>query len=50
LLALATPWTRPGSGSFGRTVVCLGAFAALSFGLGWMPLKLGLRRVRSFEF
>src|SRR6266536_1964093 len=42
LLALATPWTRPVSGSFGRTVVCLAAFAALSLGLGWMPLRLGL--------
>ena len=50
LLALATPWTRPAVGSFTRTVVCLAAFAALSFALGWMPLKLGLRRVRGFEF
>src|SRR6266498_1747252 len=49
LLALATPWARPAAGSFARTVGCLGAFTALSLGLGWMPLKLGLRRVRDFE-
>jgi len=49
LLALATPWTRPDAGSFLRTLLCLGAFAALSFALGWIPLKLGLRRVKTFE-
>ena len=50
LLALATPWTRPDAGSFLRTVLCLGGFATLSFALGWLPLKLGLRRVKTFEF
>ena len=49
LLAFATPWTRSETVSFGRTVGCVGAFAALSFALGWMPLQLGLRRVRTFE-
>ena len=49
LLALATPWTRAESGSFARTLGCLAAFAALSFALGWVPLHLGLRRVKTFE-
>jgi hypothetical protein len=49
LLALATPWTHPEAGSFARTFFFLGSFAALSFAIGWVPLKLGLRRVRSFE-
>jgi len=49
LLAFATPWMRIGSASFLRTASCLGGFAALSFALGWVPLKLGLRRVRTFE-
>jgi ABC-2 type transport system permease protein len=49
LLAFATPWTRPDAGSFIRTALGIGAFAALSFALGWVPLKLGLRRVRTFE-
>ena len=50
LLALATPWARPDAVSFLRTVLCLGSFAALSCALGWLPLKLGLRRVKTFEF
>lgn len=49
LLALATPWGRADAGSFVRTLACLGAFAALSFAIGWVPLRLGLRRVRTFE-
>jgi len=49
LLALATPWMRPEAGTFLRTVACLGAFAALSFAVGWVPLKLGLRQVKTFE-
>lgn len=49
LLALATPWTRPEAASFGRTFLCLGSFAALSFSIGWLPLRLGLRRVKTFE-
>ena len=49
LLALAMPWSRSDTGSFLRTVGCIAAFTVLSFALGWLPLKLGLRRVRSFE-
>jgi len=49
LLALATPWARPASGSFLNTLLYLGAFALLSLGLGWIPLRLGLRKVRTFE-
>ena len=30
-------------------LACLGGFAALSLALGWLPLQLGLRRVRLFE-
>jgi ABC-2 type transport system permease protein len=49
LLGVATPWARADTVSFLRTATCLGGFAALSVGLGWVPLKLGLRRVRTFE-
>jgi ABC-2 type transport system permease protein len=49
LLALATPWTRTGAGSFLRTSACLGGFTSLSVALGWIPLKIALRRVRMFE-
>lgn len=50
LLASATPWMQPDSGTFLRTFLCIGSFAALSILLGWLPLHLGLRKVRSFEF
>jgi ABC-2 type transport system permease protein len=49
LLALATPWDRPETGSLLRVGLCLGAFAGISFGLGSIPLRLGLRQVRRFE-
>jgi ABC-2 type transport system permease protein len=49
LLALATPWARPEAASFLRTSVCLGTFAGLSLLLGWLPLRLGLKRVSTFE-
>jgi ABC-2 type transport system permease protein len=49
LLAFATPWTASESSSFLQTVLFLGSFAALSFGLGWIPLRVALRRVRTFE-
>jgi len=49
LLALATPWARPESGSFARIFACLAGFTALSFSLGVVPLRLGLRKVRTFE-
>ena len=49
LLALATSWTHAGSGSLARTLICLSSFAALSIAIGWVPLQIGLRRVRTFE-
>ncbi len=49
LLASATPWMQPEAGSFFRTVACVGGFALLSFVIGWVPLRLGLRKVRTFE-
>jgi ABC-2 type transport system permease protein len=50
LLALATPWTRSQEQSQWQAMGCVSGFVALSVGLGWLPFKLGLRRVRSFEF
>ena len=49
LLAAATPWVRPDAGSLARTATYLGIFATLSLCLGWLPLQLGLRKVRTFE-
>lgn len=49
LLASATPWMQPDSGTFLRSVLCIGSFVLLSLLLGWLPLRLGLRKVRTFE-
>ena len=49
LLALANPWAHPDSGSFARIIACLGSFVVLSVAIGWAPLQIGLRRVRTFE-
>ena len=49
LLALATPWMRTEANPFLRVIVGLSAFAGLSLMVGWLPLRLGLRRVRTFE-
>lgn len=49
LLAFAVPWSRADSGSVVRMTLGLGFFVVLSVMLGYVPLKLGLRRVRTFE-
>jgi ABC-2 type transport system permease protein len=49
LLAAATPWARSEVASISRAATYLGIFAALSFCLGWLPLQLGLRKVKTFE-
>jgi ABC-2 type transport system permease protein len=49
LLAKATPWAATEPAPFGRTALFVSMFALLSFSLGWLPLHLGLRRVKTFE-
>lgn len=50
LLAFGAPWTQVKSAeAVVRSVVCLSAFGVLSFALGWVPLQIGLQRVKSFE-
>ena len=52
LLALGAPWSRwiqSPSGSLALQVGSLAAFAGTSLLVGWLPLKLGLRKVASFE-
>jgi ABC-2 type transport system permease protein len=43
------PWTRFGRLSPWWTVGCWGGFLALSTLVGWLPLKLGLRKTAAFE-
>jgi ABC-2 type transport system permease protein len=47
LLALGSPWAQ--QVSFLRVLAALAGFAFLSVSLGWVPLKLGLRRVTAVE-
>ncbi len=48
LLVVGSPWARHGS-SAGLMFACFGGFATLSVLLGWLPLKLGLRKLTAFE-
>ncbi len=50
LLALGAPWSQTRSAeAIVRTLLCLSAFGVLSFVLGWVPLQVGLQRVKSVE-
>jgi ABC-2 type transport system permease protein len=50
LLAVGSPWGgRSGNASFARVATCWTMFGILSMALGWLPLRLGLRKVAKFE-
>jgi ABC-2 type transport system permease protein len=51
LLAVGSPWTwaRFGESSLGLILGSWTGFALLSVLLGWLPLRLGLRKVAEFE-
>ncbi len=49
LLAVGSAWERFGAQSPGGTLASWLGFAALSLVIGWLPLKLGLRKAASFE-
>jgi ABC-2 type transport system permease protein len=49
LLALATPWAAASPPAPLQIALCLGGFTLLSIALGWIPLHIGLRRLRTFE-
>ena len=51
LLAFGSPWswTRSVGASFGWPVASWIGFILLSGTLGWVPLRLGLRKVAAFE-
>jgi ABC-2 type transport system permease protein len=50
LLAIASPMGSGRVPSRGEFVSCVSGFLLLSLVLGWLPVRLGLRRVRNFEF
>jgi ABC-2 type transport system permease protein len=49
LLAMGSPWGWRGETSAGWILGSWAGFAALSAAVGWIPFRLGLRRVREFE-
>ena len=49
LLAFGSPWLPSGELAPERMLLSWAGFALLSMLLGWLPLKLGLRRAASFE-
>ncbi|MBI2949502.1 MAG: hypothetical protein HYY23_17835 [Verrucomicrobia bacterium] len=49
LLALGSPWSRGRSAVLGSPETAWLIFLALSLALGWLPLKVGLRRLARFE-
>ncbi len=49
LLAVSSPWTRYGEPSSSSVLPGWMAFALLSALVGWLPLRLSLRRVGQFE-
>jgi ABC-2 type transport system permease protein len=48
-LAFGAPWSRGGTQPLAVLVMAWMAFAILSLVVGWIPLKLALRRVRMIE-
>lgn len=48
-LAFGAPWARAGTQPLPVLVTAWSAFALISMLIGWVPLKLALRRVRSIE-
>jgi ABC-2 type transport system permease protein len=51
LLALGSPWPWMGAARAAQapTELAWAAFLALSLGLGWVPLRMGLKQVERFE-
>jgi len=49
LLAFTTPWTTTGRIAPSHAATYIGGFLALSLVLGWLPLQLALRRVKTTE-
>lgn len=49
LLAVGSPWSGHGRFRPGPTTVCWGIWLGMSWLLGWMPMRLAMRRVRQFE-
>ena len=50
LVGLGSPWSRPGFVSWPLVAAAWTAFLGLSWLVGWVPLRLSMRRVTTFEY
>lgn len=50
LLAVGSPWAKGGAQRIEVALAAWTGFAALSMALGWLPLKLALRKAARFEY
>jgi hypothetical protein len=50
LLAVGSPWAKRGAQPLQVLVACWSGFAILSVVIGWIPLKLALRKASQFEY
>ena len=50
LLAMGSPWGWHGANSVAWVLGSWAGFAVLSMVVGWLPYRLGMRRVEDFEF
>lgn len=50
LLAIGSPWAKAGTQPLHILLSAWAGFAALSVLIGWMPLKLALRKAAQFEY
>jgi len=50
LLAVGSPWAKRGAQPIEILVTCWLGFATLSMVIGWIPLKLALRKAAQFEY
>jgi hypothetical protein len=50
LLAMGSPWAKEGTQPISILALSWIGFATLSMAIGWMPLKLALRKAAQFEY
>jgi ABC-2 type transport system permease protein len=50
LVGFGSPWSRPGFAAWPRVGAAWTLFLGLSWLVGWVPLRLSLRRVSAFEY
>ena len=50
ILGIGSPWGMGGEQAIGKVLSCLLIFTALSYLLGLVPLKAGMKKAGNFEY